>query len=58
MMMNRKQAILIEDLTRPEMIAISGGKGLKGLTWLALVEFIVDNWADIKQAAKDFVHEH
>lgn len=58
MMMNRKQAILIEDLTRPEMIAISGGKGLKGLSWLAVLGYIVDNWADIKQAAKDFIHEH
>lgn len=56
--MNRKQAILIEDLTRPEMIAISGGKGLKGLSWLAVLGYIVDNWADIKQAAKDFIHEH
>lgn len=56
--MNKRQVILIENLTQPEMIAISGGKGLKGISWLAVAGYIVDNWADIKQAVKDFIKEH
>lgn len=58
MIMNKRQVILIENLTQPEMIAISGGKGLKGISWLAVAGYIVDNWADIKQAVKDFIKEH
>ena len=41
--MNKRQVILIENLTQPEMIAISGGKGLKGICLKHLVGSITYN---------------
>lgn len=58
MMMNKKQVILIENLTRPEMITISGGISLKGFSWFTVAGYFADHWVDIKQAVKDFIKEH
>jgi hypothetical protein len=45
-------------LTEKELQSYSGGGLLRRIGWSAVVGYIIDNWSDIKTAARDFVKEH
>lgn len=45
-------------LTEKELQSYSGDGLLRRIGWSAVVGYIIDNWSDIKTAARDFVKEH
>jgi hypothetical protein len=41
--------LILQELTIGEAQSIDGGK----ISWAAIVEFVIDNWPDIKHAVYD-----